>query len=829
MAAKAGIIEIDLQANTARLETAVKRATAALNSNVSQMNQSLLSLKKAGDLVKVSIAGWASSQALGAITSLIQKGNEFEQQFRNIATITEQTKNELSKMGDATLQLSNKLGINAVELAAAEYEILSAGITDATKAMSALEASAKLSKVGLSTVEESADLLTSAMNAFGTEASAAMDSFFKTVQDGKTTVAGLAQSFGQVAPLANQLGVSLNDLNAATAALTLSGQGASEAQTALRGAFSNLIKPTSDAAKVAKELGVEFNALAIKHAGGLIPYLQQVKDKVNGNTEVMGRLFGSVEGLNAVLALTGARYSDLLKIQSDLAHSSGSVEQAMGKQEDAIGRLWNSINNLGIKLGQWGTAIVNPIARAMSEILDGTLSLIGQVESRVVSSTNFIQKSLGAMNNALNSGMDNLGKPANRMSASKFLPNNFIPDFFAPPKSTTNVASADSKKSPSLKLPSLGGMSGGGGGSKFNKGYSTKKSEAEKEMDRLKQEAESLKQSMRNIWEVEAEEITKANKLLKLHLIDQKTYNRALDDAHDKAQKAFKIEGLDEAMKNFMAPHKEFLSNFDTSLGDALGDQSFQAVQQVIQDTLTPLEQYNQQVKYLNYLHENAGLSTEAWSRALQKAQEDLSGTKNKTTEFAQAIGNVVSEFGDKFFDTFIEGIKTGKMAFKDFVASALEDLARLIFKMTVTIPIAKAISQALGGDTGNNNQQPKAQNSGGGLVVSLLKAGAKLLGFADGGNPPVGVPSIVGERGPELFVPRSSGTIIPNHQLGWGNAGGGQSISVTNIFQISTGVQQTVRAELNAMMPTIEKRTVQGVQTAISRGGKMAAAVGVK
>jgi hypothetical protein len=34
---------------------------------------------------------------------------------------------------------------------------------------------------------------------------------------------------------------------------------------------------------------------------------------------------------------------------------------------------------------------------------------------------------------------------------------------------------------------------------------------------------------------------------------------------------------------------------------------------------------------------------------------------------------------------------------------------------------------------------------------------------FADGGDPPVGVPSIVGERGPEIFVPKTAGTVIPN------------------------------------------------------------------
>ena len=38
---------------------------------------------------------------------------------------------------------------------------------------------------------------------------------------------------------------------------------------------------------------------------------------------------------------------------------------------------------------------------------------------------------------------------------------------------------------------------------------------------------------------------------------------------------------------------------------------------------------------------------------------------------------------------------------------------------------------------------------------------------FRSGGDPPVNRPSLVGERGPELFVPKTAGTIIPNNQLG--------------------------------------------------------------
>lgn len=50
--------------------------------------------------------------------------------------------------------------------------------------------------------------------------------------------------------------------------------------------------------------------------------------------------------------------------------------------------------------------------------------------------------------------------------------------------------------------------------------------------------------------------------------------------------------------------------------------------------------------------------------------------------------------------------------------------------------------------------------------IATLIQAALSMFGFADGGSPPVGVPSIVGERGPEVFVPHGAGTIIPNHML---------------------------------------------------------------
>lgn len=114
--------------------------------------------------------------------------------------------------------------------------------------------------------------------------------------------------------------------------------------------------------------------------------------------------------------------------------------------------------------------------------------------------------------------------------------------------------------------------------------------------------------------------------------------------------------------------------------------------------------------------------------------------------------------------DRFVE---TGKLSFGNLIGSFIKDLLR--FQMQ------SQMSGLFG-----------AFGSGGGLgglfsSSTNFNNGAGLLGgfFADGGEPPVGVPSLVGERGAELFVPRTAGTIIPNNQLS--SMMGGQPQTVYN------------------------------------------------
>jgi hypothetical protein len=73
----------------------------------------------------------------------------------------------------------------------------------------------------------------------------------------------------------------------------------------------------------------------------------------------------------------------------------------------------------------------------------------------------------------------------------------------------------------------------------------------------------------------------------------------------------------------------------------------------------------------------------------------------------------------------------------------------------------------------------------------------------------------MVGERGPELFIPNSQGSIVPNSRMG-----GGGGVTVNQTINVSTGVQQTVRAEIATLMPQIANAAKGAVADARQRGG---------
>ena len=95
----------------------------------------------------------------------------------------------------------------------------------------------------------------------------------------------------------------------------------------------------------------------------------------------------------------------------------------------------------------------------------------------------------------------------------------------------------------------------------------------------------------------------------------------------------------------------------------------------------------------------------------------------------------------------------------------------------------------------------------------------------ASGGTVQAGTPTLVGERGPELFVPGSAGKIMNNADTKGAISGSG--LSIVQNLNFAVGVTNTVRAEVMNMLPAIQQSTISAVADAKQRGGKFSKAFG--
>lgn len=176
----------------------------------------------------------------------------------------------------------------------------------------------------------------------------------------------------------------------------------------------------------------------------------------------------------------------------------------------------------------------------------------------------------------------------------------------------------------------------------------------------------------------------------------------------------------------------------------------------------------------------------------LMKIRKETEGTMTQGVKkgFDEYMQNLPNQFevGRRGFvslmgsmeDAVEKFVRTGKFNFGDFTRSVIMDLMVIQAKAS-----AMNMMRGLGNIFGFGS--PSVDLSSGGETFGAVRAS----GFANGGQPPVGQVSIVGERGPELFVPRTAGTIIPNNQLA-SAMGGGQTVNYNGPYIASMSAIDT-------------------------------------
>jgi len=357
----------------------------------------------------------ASAAIITDITVSVVKYAELEKGVREIVTLFgdmgKQTAVVERELQDLAMNLVGTFGQDIPSAMKATYDAVSAGVQRADLG-GFMEQSAKLAVAGVTDISRSVDVLTSTLNAYGMasiNAEKVSDRLFATVRLGKTTVEELSSAVGRVAPLASAAGVSLDEMFAALAALTAQGISTRESVSGLKAALGNILKPGKDAKELAQRLGLEFSDMAVR-SKGLAGLLREATAATEGNVGQMSILFGSIEALNAILALTSKSGSQsFMKAIKEIGSAAGATDTAFTQMTDTISFQWNRLKGLignifRAKGGGFAETVkaalvkVNEVVAAQIEPLRERMTKFGKVLKQVFDDlfTGDVRKQLGA-------------------------------------------------------------------------------------------------------------------------------------------------------------------------------------------------------------------------------------------------------------------------------------------------------------------------------------------------------------------------------------------------------------------------------------------------
>ncbi|WP_164917192.1 phage tail tape measure protein [Clostridium sp. JN-9] len=359
---------INIMAKTDQFSNSVKKLIGDIKNNGLGVQAGVAIAGQIGKGMSVAGAG-----IVGGLSALSTTAQNFNRGLNKVGTIADTNVVPLNKFRKEILSLSNDTGVAVGDISNTLYEAISAN-NDTANSMDYVTIATKAAKGGFTDSATAIDGLTTVMNAYNLKGKAAMqeisDEMLVAQNLGKTTFGEMAQSMGNVIPIASTLNVSTKELFASVATLTSYGIKTDEAVTALKGAYTSILSQSAEASKMAKQLGIDFSESHLK-AVGWTKFLDEIKDKTHGNTTQMASLFGNVRALNGMLVLTGKGNDKLKEFEKGMNNAGGATESAFKKmqQGESLTRTLNLLKNIGIEIGN----IVLPKVNAWLEKVQAVL------------------------------------------------------------------------------------------------------------------------------------------------------------------------------------------------------------------------------------------------------------------------------------------------------------------------------------------------------------------------------------------------------------------------------------------------------------------------
>lgn len=276
----------------------------------------------------------------------------------------------------------------------------------------------------------------------------------------------------------------------------------------------------------------------------------------------------------------------------------------------------------------------------------------------------------------------------------------------------------------------------------------------------------------------------------------------------DKASSS--VRGLGDSARQAATPMQQFLDSVGRT------DDRLDLARQAFADGTISVQQFREEVERAKKAQDSFAKIPDNMIKVLQGGGKPISFPEipqeiavppalqeilDKNAEIAKSFDAIGNSVANGF-----KGMITGAQSFSDAMRSIIQSVIDELFRLFVVQKIVGFVSDALTGAFGGG-ASPSGSSSTLGTGASRAFSRA-----AVGGYPAPGKPVMVGERGPELFIPTGSGKIIPNHQLSGG--GGGMVINVdargaTSPEMVRQQVQQGILEAAPSIVAAAEQRTI--------------------
>jgi TP901 family phage tail tape measure protein len=374
-----------------RVLDSAKTSSQKLNAALVNFNQAVMAANNVTNAI---------SQISGALNGVTEENRSFSAAMNTANTMAGKSGEDFAKLKGQVAELSKSIPAARDELANGLYQVISNGVPE-DNWIAFLQKSAKASVGGIADLGETVKVTSTIIKNYGLswdKAGDVQDKIQLTAKNGVTSFEQLAQALPRVTGNAATLGVSIDELMATFATLTGVSGNTNEVATQMAAIFTALVKPSSEASKMAQQMGIEFDAAAIKAAGGMRNFLTDLDKNVKAyasksgmlEQEIYGKLFGSAESLRALGPLTGQLAAKFNENVEAMKGSAGTIDDAFSIMSSSGAASLQILKN---KFAEVGDAIASTMGGIMP-----VLNITAQIGNTVIAVT------------AMVSGLKNLAK-----------------------------------------------------------------------------------------------------------------------------------------------------------------------------------------------------------------------------------------------------------------------------------------------------------------------------------------------------------------------------------------------------------------------------------